>query len=56
MLVTPSQKERCRNRGGEEKVTRMINGRENSYKERLKRQVISYKTVTKWHCRKVRCV
>lgn len=28
MLVTPSQKERCRNRGSGEKVTRMINSRE----------------------------
>lgn len=37
MLVTPSPKERCRNRESEEKVTRMIKGRENSYEERLKK-------------------
>lgn len=35
-----------RNGGGKEKVTRMIKGMENSYEERLKRQIISSKTVT----------
>lgn len=46
MLVTPLPKQRCRNGGSEEKVTRMIKDMENSYEERLKRQIISSKTVT----------
>lgn len=46
MLVTPSQKECCRNRGSGEKVTRMINSRENGYEERWKIQVTSSEAVT----------
>lgn len=46
MLVTPSPKERCRNGGSEEKLTRMIKGMENLYEEISKRQIISSKTVT----------
>lgn len=46
MLVTPSPKRQHRNGGSKEKVTRMIKGMENSYEERLKRQIISSKTVT----------
>lgn len=46
MLVTPSPKGQHRNGGSREKVTRMIKGMENSYEERLKRQIISSKTVT----------
>lgn len=46
MLVTPSLKERCKNGGSEEKVTSMIKGMENSYEERLKRQMISSRTLT----------
>lgn len=46
MLVTLLLKEHCRNEGTEENVTRMIKGMENSYEERLKRQIISSKIVT----------
>lgn len=46
MLVNPLPKGQCRNGGSKEKVTRMIKGMENSYEERLKRQIISSKTVT----------
>ena len=46
MLVTPSLKERCRNGRSEKKTTRMIKGMEKSYEERLKRQIISSRTVT----------
>lgn len=46
MLVTPLPKGQGRNGGSEEKVTRVIKGMENSCEDRLKRQIISSKTVT----------
>lgn len=46
MLVTPLPKGQHRNGGSKEKVTRMIKGMENSYEERLRRWIISSKTVT----------
>lgn len=46
MLVTPTPKGQHRNAGSKGKVTRMIKGMENSYEERLRRQIISSKTVT----------
>lgn len=46
MLVTPSPKGQGINGESKEKVTRMIKAVENSYEERLKRQIISSKTVT----------
>lgn len=56
MLVTPSPKECCRNGGSEDKVTGMIKGMENWHEERLKKQIISSKTVTSGSVKKEKSI